>query len=310
MIKSNVRSHSTFRPIFAAIASLFAVGAVVQPAAAVVIPQTTQQMPSLAAFNGSLYLAWAGTDSSHHLNIASSTNGTTFGTPTVLSNTAASDTGPAIAVFNNLLYIGWQGGDGVLNVISSSDGVNFGSQQELSSYVSTCSPALAATSTVIYLAYCSGGVVEIISSVDGVNWSSPTNTQNDVTAASPALAISGSDLVLAYYNNFLGQTLIWSVPATSSLPGPNDGWANIVVAGGGGGGPGLASYNGLLYLGLSGSSSDVFTYQAGGQFVSNDDLGTSVDSATNPALAFLGSHLFYAWKGTDNPAHLNIVEVF
>jgi len=40
--------------------SLFTAAAVVQPAAAVMIPQTTRQMPSLITFKGKLFLAWYG----------------------------------------------------------------------------------------------------------------------------------------------------------------------------------------------------------------------------------------------------------
>lgn len=116
MIKSNVRSHSSFRPIFAAIVLLFAAGAIVQPAAAVVIQETTIAMPSLATFEGNLYLAWAGTDGNTSLNVAAF-NGTTFGSPVVFgSNSSLSNTGPAITPFNGLMYMVWVGSGNNLNI--------------------------------------------------------------------------------------------------------------------------------------------------------------------------------------------------
>jgi hypothetical protein len=217
-----------------------------------------------------------------------------------------------------LLYIGWQGGDGVLNVISSSDGVNFGNQQELSSYVSTCSPALAASSTVIYIAYCSGGNVEVISSTNGVNWSSPVAPPYSGTINTPALAVYGSELVIAFVSNDYivsgsVSTLLYSTPATSALGDWTLNWANEANSDGG---PALAPISEYLYMG----EFDTIAYPAVSSFQTNSsgliaDTGSepvpgTVTSLTNPAMAAFNGHLFFAWKGTDNPAHLNIAEVF
>jgi hypothetical protein len=324
MIKSNVRVHSIFRPILAAITSLFAAGAVVQPAAAVVISQTTQQMPSLATFNGKLYLAWAGTDSAHHLNVAASTNGTTFGAPSVSSNWAASDTGPAITAFNGKLYIVWAGGGNNLNIASSSDGVNFGNQSFVSTLTSTCTPALAASATTLYLAYCINlENVLVTSSTDGTTWTTPVSPPGDASHYSPAIAVFGNEVVFAFTTppniNGAGATVVYSAPATSPLP-ISTGWTyNTALGSSSGtccGSAGLAPLNSSLYMGLFNSAEVPFVYNfetsSNGLLavVSDQTIPGTVNSATNPALAVFNGHLYFAFKGTDNPAHLNIVEVF
>lgn len=217
-------------------------------------------MPSLAAFNGKLYLAWAGTDSAHHLNVAASSDGTTFGTPTVLNNTAASDTGPAITVFNGLLYIAWQGGDGALNVISSSDGVNFGNQLLVSNYTSSCTPAIAATSGILYVAYCfstnDGSGFDVASSVDGVNWSaSGTVPPGEFTYYTPALAVYDGDLVSAYTFPGSVNTDYDSVIPLATTPATTLGELRVGTSVEGlafgvnvDGGPAFATLNGLLYM--------------------------------------------------------------
>jgi hypothetical protein len=320
MIKSNVRSHSTFRTIFAAITLLFAAGAVVQPAAATVIPETTQQMPSLAAFNAELYLAWPGTDSNHSLNVATSSDGATFGSPVVFgSYSALSDTGLAITAFNGLLYMVWVGSGNDLNIAYSSDGLHFGNQTIVSNFTSTCTPAMTATATTLYLAWCSDSIVLVSASTDGSTWSTPVNPDADTTGYSPALAVYGSELVVAFTSPGVvlgGATIVYSAPATNSLPTVGNWTANpnAGVGGDGYGGPGLAALNGSLYMGLFNPAGYVITEQTDSSGLIAD-LGDervpgTVNSATNPSLAALNGHLYFAWKGTDNPAHLNIVEIF
>jgi hypothetical protein len=87
--------------------------------------------PALAAFNGALYIAWTGTDSNHHINIASSTDGVHFGnqvTPFAAQG-RNTDFAPALTVFHGRLYVAWTGTDSQhLNVASSVDGIHFGNQ--------------------------------------------------------------------------------------------------------------------------------------------------------------------------------------
>jgi hypothetical protein len=88
--------------------------------------------PALAAFNGALYVAWTGTDSNHHINIASSTDGVHFGNQVTPFASEGNNTGfaPALAVFHGRLYVGWTGTDSNhhINVASSADGIHFGNQ--------------------------------------------------------------------------------------------------------------------------------------------------------------------------------------
>lgn len=152
-------------------------------------------------------------------------------------------------------------------MLNSTDGLHFQSQR-LIGYTSTCSPAQTETSTVLYLAYCSGGLIQVVASGDGINWSTPTYPSGPQTNATPALAIYGSDLVVTYFNQFDNEILVYTAPAILNLPTPqSSGWTanqsiafESVV-----GGPGLISYNGSLYMGLFNTSDvgNVYTLQTG-----------------------------------------------
>jgi len=121
--------------------------------------------PSLAVYQGRLYLGWAGTD--RHLNVVCSTDGGNtldkatkwYGKDTSISHeqmlrdstnnsthiTSSSYPGPVLAVYNEQLHIVWTGGDTRLNVMTSTDGgrsFNPSTKQTLKNSSSTA-PALA-----------------------------------------------------------------------------------------------------------------------------------------------------------------------
>ncbi len=72
------------------------------------VTQTTIARPTIAGFNGKLYIAWTGTDSAHHLNIASSSDGINFGSHQVIEENF-SFTSPYLTVFNNQLHVTFTG---------------------------------------------------------------------------------------------------------------------------------------------------------------------------------------------------------
>jgi len=75
--------------------------------------ETALGTTSLTAFNGRLYLAWAGTDSPHFsINVASSTDGVNFTAPFtfLLDNLYGTPYSVGIAVLGGALYVGITGG--------------------------------------------------------------------------------------------------------------------------------------------------------------------------------------------------------
>jgi hypothetical protein len=83
--------------------------------------------PSLASFNGKLYAAMEGINTSHTLYVYTSTDGITF---TLLSPGPSSDQtsrAPTLAVHNNILYLGFEENDSSDELLYrySTDGVTF-----------------------------------------------------------------------------------------------------------------------------------------------------------------------------------------
>ena len=122
----------------------------------------SSQAPALAVAEVNsvqqLVIAWTGTDSSHHLNVASSVNvdpSSTWSSTITLGQLASS--GPSLAVWNGNLYIGWAGTDGnhSLNfAMATANTLSFGGAQQVRSgstvLGSSNGPSLTATANLNY----------------------------------------------------------------------------------------------------------------------------------------------------------------
>jgi hypothetical protein len=301
------------RAIVSAVATfLLAVALGLQSASAGTLAQTTFWQPALAAFNGKLYLAFAGTD--RQLNVMSSTDGLNFGTPVVIPNNS-SQVGPGLAAFNGSLYLAWAGTDSRhrINYVTSTDGVTWGGQTLFGNEASVGNPALAASSTQLLIAY------------NGVNSAHNLNVACIVcTSLSPgtkSIVPIGSDFGVAITssNDNFFVALTRNVPAKpivvlSSLGATPLGFTLGQEIGGSNVGPAMGSLNGFVYIGWPtfwpAAPLVIQSFQvvngttlspAGGQ-------NSSAQSAENIAIASFNGHLYYAWKASDN--HLNIATLF
>ena len=95
--------------------------------------------PSLATFQGHLYVAWMGTGTPY-LYIGYFNGSTHLVNHTTLPD--SSPHRPSIAGYGGALYISWLGTDGKLNIESSTDGVHFGNKYTFSD-TSDRTPSLA-----------------------------------------------------------------------------------------------------------------------------------------------------------------------
>jgi hypothetical protein len=95
--------------------------------------ETSIGAPDLAPFNGRLYVAWAGTDGSGHLNVISSSDGESWDPATKRTLPELSASGATLHPFGNQLFLAWTGVDGAgsVNLMSSTDGLNFGGKEVL-----------------------------------------------------------------------------------------------------------------------------------------------------------------------------------
>jgi hypothetical protein len=178
--------------------------------------------PALASFNGKLFMAYKGS-SSNNIYICSF-NGSEWGDQTKISSQNDAQTGstPALAAFDGRLYLayrGW-GASTSLYVCSSSDGVNWGSQTNVTAQngantTTTAGPALAAFGGRLYMGYegasgtaANGADLYVCSTSNGTSWGSETNVA-DVNGAQcydgVALAASGSLLFAIYHGAHTAQ---------------------------------------------------------------------------------------------------------
>jgi hypothetical protein len=178
--------------------------------------------PALASFNGKLYMAYKGS-SSNNLYICSF-NGSEWGDQTKISgqNDAQTGSAPALAAFNGRLYLAYRGWgmSNSLYVCSSSDGVNWGAQTNVTDQngaetTTTAGPALAAFGGRLYMGYggkagteLNGADLYVCSTSNGTSWGSQTDV-NDINGAQcfngVALAASGSLLFAIYHGAHTAQ---------------------------------------------------------------------------------------------------------
>jgi hypothetical protein len=312
---------------------LIATFAAINPAAALTFAQTAHQGPALAVFNNKLYIAVTGTNSQSTLYINSSADGVTWPT-TFQSLTPASsnaNAGPGLAAFKNNLYVAWVIGNNEINIMHSSDGVNFSGQINLGAtdgtFVSTGTPSLTATANYLILAWLShrvnNGATEPVLytaySTDGVNWSFPQSEEfgsgNLAPYAPAALAFDLNGGV----NGCLGWVRPTSVVSTTrhvevgSLGSPTG------VCGFSTANQSEEPYTTGIGLGMNGA--DIYVIWVGTHLASQvriwrytnfafvGETVTSQTSFTNPSITGFNNHTFYAWSGTDNPSHVNVAQL-
>jgi hypothetical protein len=124
-----------------------------QPALAAVLSYQSIDTPSLAVFNGKLFMAYTGTDSNQRLNYAVTWDGTNWSQVTDTNNRSGG--GPAIAVFNGKMYVAFPGiNDHRINIASSTDGQHYSSQYVINSgWVTNWRPALGSGGGRLWLAW-------------------------------------------------------------------------------------------------------------------------------------------------------------
>jgi hypothetical protein len=230
---------------------------------------------------------------------------------------------PALAAFNGDLYAAWSGKGGPPTKVwySAFNGTTWTPQStvpaaltEPDSGGNDAGPALGVYGTDLYVAWVGKTSPYSIwySAYDGSTWSAQAKVPSSLTDgfSSPALAEYGGDLYLAWpsqasdaimYSAFNGTS--WTAPVTiaptSATPNPF-----------GIGGPGLALYNGKLYV--------TWRTQAAAQVAYSSFNGTKWSKAHKltsfvvfgpSALSALGSNLYVAWgtsTTTGNPAEYSI----
>lgn len=180
-------------------------------ASAVPTDKTSNWQPAIAAFNGRLYLAYTGLDG--RLNVASSTDGQTFGASTIIPNNSSA-VGPGLAAFNGNLYLAWAATDGrrSISFMRSVDGVSWVDKRLFGSEASRGNPALAGSSSQLLIAWngtdnagtLNAGCIVCLNSPFGTKVTYPTAT----TDYGVGIAAIGENFFLAFRDRFASSGAI------------------------------------------------------------------------------------------------------
>lgn len=284
-------------------------------ASAVPTDKTSNWQPAIAAFNGRLYLAYTGLDG--RLNVASSTDGVTFGASTIIPNNTSA-VGPGLAAFNGELYIAWAATDGrrSINIMQSANGVSWVNKRLFRFDASLGNPALAGSSSQLLIAWNGTDGAHTLNVGCIVCLNAPFGTKRTYATATSdygvGIAAINENFFLAWRDRFASAGIIvvgspandpLTFASQTNLPGTNIR------------GPGITGSAGFAYVGsvTPGNLLSLATLQVVGTtttLVSQSPPGGIVGqtSNTNPALAQLNGVLYYVWLGTDR--RINITQPF
>jgi hypothetical protein len=225
-------------------------GLLEQPAWAQIPSAQTNKAPAAAALNGVNYIAWkgkaVGAGTIYYLN--STGSGWSAQSPIKFAQTTQA---PALAALGDTLYLAWRGQssgptDSIYYTSSTNPASGWNAQQALTFAETTAAPALAASTTTLYLAWTTATNTIEVANYTGGAWAystQPPATFNPSSGTAPALAIDNGVLYLAWVQEEQGTFRIMSSTLAVSESGAN--WSpatasassNIAVA------PGLGVYS-------------------------------------------------------------------
>jgi hypothetical protein len=223
--------------------------------------------PSLASFNGRLFMAWEGAGNGY-LNVMYSTDGgKTFGNKYV-SPEMSTETTPVLCVHNGNLYIAWEGKDNhrlnVAQVNINEKGVITGfSNKVYFNDMSKAGPSLASFNGRLFMAWegAGNGYLNVMYSTDGgKTFGNKYISPEMSTETTPALCVRNGNLYIAWEGKDNHRLNIARVEING----------NSIITG-----------------------------------FSNKDYFNDMSKA-GPSLASLNDRLFMAWEGAGN-GYLNVM---
>nr|WP_322742638.1 Calx-beta domain-containing protein [Synechocystis salina] len=104
--------------------------------------QSTDLMPSLVSYQGTLYMAVKGSGNDPNIYITTSTDGGKTWSDAIVAIAGATNFSPSLAVYNDVLYLAYTGLDPQLNILYSTDGGQSWSPQYAIGQASNNAPTL------------------------------------------------------------------------------------------------------------------------------------------------------------------------
>jgi hypothetical protein len=264
----------------------------------------TAESPTLAVFNGRLYMAWRGVGD-QNLYWASF-DGTSWA-PQQRLDTASSSIGPTLAAINGKLWMAWKGYATDSHIYYSSfDGTRWAPQAAVPGVSTSYGPALTVYNNRLFMTWKGLGADPHIhwTSSDGTSWAPQgvLNDPNAVTDTRPALAVDHGVVVMTWRNpgdSGIDQAIYdgrWEPAA--KIPGV-----------GTGAGPALADTGSRLFMTWKGVGGDENLYWTSTTFPSWDPqqrivvpAGRASPATTKiPALAHYNGRIYVVWREEHDP---------
>ena len=283
--------------------------------------------PSVTAANGTIYLAFLGTDSHRRINVARSTDGMNF-TQTVQLGGNTSPFAPAIAFFNGQVYVAFTGADpnGSINLVWG-DGTNFPNQVVLPNTNAFSGPGLGVANGKLYLAWLgreAPNKLHITSS--SFPNSFPAQTVIDFSSSNTALqGLRGSPAVLGIHDpQLLGVGDLVVIAFTFA-----DGKVQLLTDQGS-----FGTFSGHTFTQISTSSGSGLWFDGSRMLLAALDAGSGLTlsasslgsggsiflapqetlannnrSFATPAVVAFNGRLFYYWTGDNSDQNLNVMQL-
>ena len=258
---------------------------------------------------GSVFIGWTGIGN-NQLNLASSTDGRTFGNKYTSGETSCD--APALCVHNKTMYIAWTGANSLLNVavvnVQGSTVTGFSNKVTLSE-TSMQSPALASLNGRLYIGWRGIGnnFVNAMSSADGRTFTTKY-TSNETSNDAPALCAHNGRLFIGWPGS--GSNLQLNIAPVNHSGANVTGFGNKVTLGETSTKrPALASFDGKLFMAWRGTNSDLNLMASADNGRTFVDKYTSQESSLlSPALTPSDRLLLYSWAGPQSIPQLNVAQ--
>ena len=221
--------------------------------------QFSKASPSLASFNGKLWVAFIASNGGNNILICNSSDGVVWSDDLDIHQ-ASNGSGPSLAVFDNKLWVAFIANNSGNNVLvsSSPDGKSWdGKNTDIGQASNGSSPSLAQFYGQLWVAFIannSGNNVLVCSSPDGKNWSNNTDIHQASNGSAPSLAPqglydgqsgSGGYLFVAFIANNSGNNIL-----LCHNDGPGTTWSptNVDIGQASGAAPSLAMFDKFTFV--------------------------------------------------------------
>jgi uncharacterized repeat protein (TIGR02543 family) len=246
----------------------------------------TDSGPSLAVYNGILYMAWMGVVTGEPSIWYATYNNGVWSAQTQIPGVGTTSF-PSLAVYNGILYMAWRGAGADTSIwyATYNNGV-WSAQTQILGVGTSAGPSLAVYNGNLYMAW-KGEPTDnrvFYAKYNGAGWSAQTPIPGIGTTSGPWLAVYNGILYMAWKGADYDMGIYYATYNGA-------GWSGQAAAGSFTGTyrPSLAVYNGILYMAWKGEEGDTGIYYATYNDMLTLDLPSQVKGTVDKKYSVSGS---------------------